>query len=33
MNLRSQLRPLAPFLGPLAAAWLGSAAIIGLQLF
>jgi hypothetical protein len=33
MNLRSQLRPLAPFVGPLVAAWLASAAIIASQIF
>jgi hypothetical protein len=33
MSLRSQLLPLVPFVGPLAAAWLASAALIATQLF
>jgi hypothetical protein len=33
MNLRSQLRPLAPFVGPLAAMWVASAALIATHLF
>jgi hypothetical protein len=33
MSLRSQLRPLAPFVGALAAAWVASAALIATQIF